>query len=118
MTGFFTRTLVALCVTLGILAPQGGALAAAAGLADGRVMVICTGDGLRLMRIGADGRPVDVSQSAEPCALTDAAGTAVPAAPGLAAHLPRPAAAPLAPRAPRALARAHRPCLPRAPPFA
>lgn len=68
--------LVALLVMLGILAPQGAGLLAATGLADGRVMVICTGDGLRTLRIDDDGKPVEISESADFCALVHAADIA------------------------------------------
>ena len=63
MTGWIARTLVALIVTLGLLVPQGAGVAAALGLTTDRVMVICTGDGLRTLRFDADGTPVEVSDS-------------------------------------------------------
>lgn len=110
--------LAALLVVLGILAPQGSALLAAAGLADGRVLVICTGDGLRTLRIGADGAPVEVSDRATYCALVHAidtgAGVAPAPAPRRIVHaLARPLAA-----FPARAARTARPSLPRAPPAA
>ncbi|MEO3415172.1 hypothetical protein AAFO92_10985 [Roseovarius sp. CAU 1744] len=73
---------------LGILLPQGSALLAAAGLADGRVLVICTGDGLRTIRISDEGEPVEISQEAELCALVDTTDTsAMSRLPGSAPHL-------------------------------
>jgi hypothetical protein len=116
MTGWIVRTLVALVVTLGILAPQGAGPASALGLTGDRIMVICTGDGLRTLRFDADGTPVEVSESPDTCALVHAADTASPA-------VPMPAAQPLAPAPPPVAARSSEspealfsPSLPRAPP--
>lgn len=118
MTGHFIRTLAALFVTLGILAPQSAGVVAALGLADGRVLVICTGDGLRTLRIDENGVPVELSDKARTCALVHAADTAaavMPVAPAMAlVDAPRPALPPLAARAENA----HSPALPRAPPAA
>lgn len=118
MTGWIARTLVALVVTLGILAPQGAGLAAAFGLSADRIMVICTGDGLRTLRFDADGTPVEVSETPDICALVHAAGTAGPVTPGPSpAHVlavtPAPTPHPL-----RAVVPAYLPSLPRAPPAA
>jgi len=110
------RYLVALLVTLGILVPQGAGLLAAAGLADGRVLVICTGDGLRTLHVGADGVPVEISETADFCALVHAVDTADGVLPATApvrlvfasfSSLPRPG--PVGPLAPLA-------AQPRAPP--
>jgi len=110
------RPLAALVVALGMLAPLGPGALAALGLADGRVMVICTGDGLRTLRIGADGQPVETSDTAQFCALSQATDTA-------AAPVPPPArvallftATPVLPQAQTPLRPACRASLPRAPP--
>lgn len=66
------RSLLLAVLTLGILLPQASAVMAGLGLADGRVVVICTGDGLRTLRIDDRGVPVEVSQEAELCALVHA----------------------------------------------
>jgi len=73
--------LAALLVVLGILAPQSAGLLAAAGLAKGRVLIVCTGDGVRTMQFGADGAPVEVSENSQHCALVHATGTAAAIAP-------------------------------------
>lgn len=116
MVRWFIRLIATMAVTLGILAPQGAGLAALAGLANGHVLVICTGDGLRTLRIGPDGQPADVSEKAEFCALSQAAGTASAAAPAAAmsrlVHLSMPALS----SPPRHVPSPRRPSLPRAPP--
>lgn len=118
MTGPLARFLVTLVVSFGILAPQGSGALAFSGLADGRVLVICTGDGLRTIRIGDDGQPTDLSETADFCALSQALDTAVPALP-LAVQVRRlPATRPVLPQEPIRLRRTHRPSLPRAPPAA
>lgn len=116
MTGLFARTLVVLFVTLGILAPQGSGVAMALGLADGRVMVICTGDGLRTLRIGKDGVPAELSETADHCALVHAADTAAGAAPQPAPEALSCSTAAALPRPSRHIGLAYRPSLPRAPP--
>lgn len=116
MTGWITRTLVALIVTLGLLVPQGAGVAAALGLSGDRVMVICTGDGLRTLRFDADGTPVEVSETPDICALLHAADTATPVRPVPAAQHLLSAIAPVAARAPESLRTVHSPSLPRAPP--
>lgn len=118
MTGWIARTLVALIVTLGILAPQGAGLAAAFGLTGDRVMVICTGDGLRTLRFDADGAPVEMSQTPDICALVHAADTADAAsAPPSPEHALTFAPVPV-PHPLRAMIAAYLPALPRAPPAA
>jgi len=110
--------LAALLVVLGILAPLGAGTLAATGLAEGRTLIVCTGDGLRLMQIGTDGIPVETSDSAGHCALVHAAGTAAAILP---APLPRRLVAadtrPLE-RLPARVARPVLPSRPRAPPAA
>ncbi len=67
-----SRYLILAVLTLGILLPQASAVMAGLGLVDGRVVVICTGDGLRTLRIDDTGVPVEISQEAELCALVHA----------------------------------------------
>ena len=116
MTGQVIRVLVFLFVTLGILAPQSAGLATALGLADGRLMVICTGDGLRTIRIGDDGEPVEVSETAEYCALVQAVETASGVAPTPAAEKLLFFNDTVLPEPPDYVARTQRPSFPRAPP--
>ncbi|KZY44916.1 hypothetical protein A3731_10270 [Roseovarius sp. HI0049] len=118
MTGWIARTLVALIVALGLLVPQGAGVAAALGLTADRVMVICTGDGLRTLRFDADGNPVEVSETPDTCALVHATDTATPIEPAPAAHPLIPAPALLAAHPFQSLRAVHSPSLPRAPPAA
>ena len=118
MTGWIVRTLVALVVTLGILAPQGAGPAVALGLTGDRIMVICTGDGLRTLRFDADGTPVEVSDTPDTCALVHAADTAEPVQPAPAMQPLIPAPATVAARPAQTLSSPHSPSLPRAPPAA
>jgi hypothetical protein len=61
---------------LGLLLPRMSA--AVATMAPGVVtLVICTGDGLRTIRIDPDGTPVEVSDHPDHCVLSHAADTAV-----------------------------------------
>lgn len=70
-----TKTLLVLAVILGIALPQVSAALAGLGLTDSRLLVICTGDGLRTIRIDENGEPVEVSHDIEICALVHAADT-------------------------------------------
>ncbi len=60
-----------------LVLPQSSAVLAGLGLADGRVMVICTGDGLRTITLDDAGTPVEVSSETEVCALVHAVDTSV-----------------------------------------
>ena len=113
-----SHLLVALAVTLGLLVPQSAGLAALAGVAEGRVMVICTGDGLRTLRIADDGRPAETSETAERCALAQATDTATAAVPPPACPALLFTAAPVLPQAQTPVRPACRVSLPRAPPSA
>ena len=53
----------------------------ALGLADGRLMVICSGDGLRTIYIDENGDATQISDEAIACVLKSAVGTAKPALP-------------------------------------
>ncbi len=77
----FSRYLVLSLLAVGLLLPQASAAVAGLGLADGRVLVICTGDGLRVVRISDAGEPVEISQDVEICALLHAVDTAEKALP-------------------------------------
>ncbi|WP_306116196.1 MULTISPECIES: hypothetical protein [unclassified Roseovarius] len=111
-----SRYLILAFLALGLLLPQASGVMAGLGLADGRVLVICTGDGLRTLRIDDAGNPVEVSQEAELCALLHAT-------PLTAAELPQSAAPRLIETAGFSLPQArctppfeHSPSQPRAPP--
>ncbi|MEQ9257875.1 MAG: hypothetical protein RIG84_02120 [Roseovarius sp.] len=116
MTRLVARYVTILLVTLAILAPLGGWALAGLGLAGDRVIVICTGDGLRTLRLAPDGTPQEISDKADLCALVHAADTAVPPRP--VAPAPRLLTA-LSPELARALDTprpGHPSSLPRAPP--
>lgn len=68
-------------VTLALLAPLASGWAMAIGLTEGRILVICTGDGLRWIQIDADGDPIELGESAEHCVLVHAVYTAAPTVP-------------------------------------
>lgn len=81
MTRLVARYVTILLAALAILAPLGGGALAGLGLAGERVIVICTGDGLRTLKLAPDGTPRDMSEEAGFCALVHAADTAVPPRP-------------------------------------
>ena len=64
-----------------LLAPFASGWAMALGLADGRLMVICSGDGLRTIYIDENGDATQISDEAIACVLKSAVGTAKPALP-------------------------------------
>lgn len=79
MIAWVARFALVLAVAAGILLPKLSAAAVSLGLADLRIVVICSGDGLRLVTLDADGQPVEVS-AAEHCALVGALDRASPPA--------------------------------------
>ncbi len=79
MNRVLSRYLILALVALGIVVPQASAALAGLGLVDDRIMVICTGDGLRTVRINANGDPVEISEDAEFCALSHATDAVSPA---------------------------------------
>ncbi|RVT86584.1 hypothetical protein DXV76_00395 [Rhodobacteraceae bacterium CCMM004] len=99
-----------LCVAL-VLPLVGGALA---GLAPGRVVVICTGDGLQTLRLDDSGAPVETVAAAHDCLL--AAADLPTAAPGPAAVWALTAGATAAPVAVAPVLRPDRTGQARAPP--
>ena len=72
-----TRTILLIATILGILLPQGSAFLASMGLAKGQLIVICTGDGMRTIRLDDHGNPVETGEESEFCALTHAAQTSM-----------------------------------------
>ena len=78
MVRFAARFLIVAILATGLIAPLASAALAALGQADGRLVVICTGDGLRTIRINDAGEPVGISQEKELCALVGAVSTALP----------------------------------------
>ena len=111
-----SRYLILTFLALALLLPLASGVMAGLGLADGRLLVICTGDGLRTLRIDEAGNPVEVSQEAELCALLHATHLA-------GAELPQAAATRLIETAGFSLPQArcilpveHSPSQPRAPP--
>ena len=83
MRARLTRSLAALVLLVSLLAPFAGGWAMALGLAEGRILVICTGDGLRTIYVATY-----LTKDAVSCALKSAADTAQAALPnGLAERL-------------------------------
>ncbi len=76
-----TRWLATLILMAALLAPFASGWAMALGLADGRLMVICSGDGLRTIYIDENGDATQISDEAIACVLKSAVGTAKPALP-------------------------------------
>ena len=120
MAGLFLRTLVALDLDdLSILAPiRIAGVVALLGQSEGRVMVICTGDGLRTIRIGPDEQPGEGSGEAEYCAMTQAVDTASAAIPPSARSRFLFNSEPVRPRAIRRWQQSYLSSLPRGPPRA
>lgn len=74
------RSLLIVLTILGILMPRiSAAIAFAASGVE--TVVICTGDGLRTIRIDADGNPVPVTEHPDHCLFAHVADTAVRAVP-------------------------------------
>lgn len=111
-----SRYLILAFLALGLLLPQASGVMAGLGLADGRLVVICTGDGLRTLRIDDAGDPVEVSQEAELCALVHATHLAGADVPQTAAPRLIQSADFSLPKAPCAACFARSPSQPRAPP--
>lgn len=61
---------------MALVLPQVSAAIAMSGIADIRVVVICTSDGLRLVTLDANGQPVETAQVVERCMLIHAMDTA------------------------------------------
>ena len=76
-----TKCLATLILVVALLAPFASGWAMALGLADGRLMVICSGDGLRTIYIDENGDATQVSDEAINCVLKSAADTAKPIQP-------------------------------------
>ena len=88
MRARLTRSLATLVLLVALLAPFAGGWAMALGLAEGRILVICTGDGLRTIYVDQHGEATDLSKDAVSCVLKSAADTAQAALPnGLAERL-------------------------------
>ena len=75
MTNLIARYLIPALVALGIVMPQASAALAGIGLAGGQIIVICTGDELRHVRIDQDGNPVEMPDEVMFCALLHAVDT-------------------------------------------
>jgi hypothetical protein len=64
-----------------LLAPFASGWAMATGVAEGRILVICTGDGLRTIYVDQNGDAQELSGEAVSCVLKSAIDTASPIPP-------------------------------------
>lgn len=64
--------LLTLCLILGTVAPKATAALASLGLSRGDIIVICTGEGLRTLRLDEAGEPVELTKTPEHCLLVHA----------------------------------------------
>ncbi|MEM7599587.1 MAG: hypothetical protein AAF382_18015 [Pseudomonadota bacterium] len=81
MRAYTTRLLATLVMMASLLAPFASSWAMALGVADGRLLVICSGDGLRTIYIDENGDATQLSDEAIACVLkstTDTAEAVVP----------------------------------------
>ncbi len=78
MIARLAHILLALCLTLGIVAPKASAALASLGMSRSDIVVICTGEGLRSIRLDETGEPVELSETPEHCLLIHALDIAVP----------------------------------------
>ena len=76
MRAQLTRLLATWLLVGSLLVPFSGGLAMALGVAEGRIFVICTGDGLRTIHIDENGDATQISDEAIACVLKSAADTA------------------------------------------
>ncbi|MEL7012281.1 MAG: hypothetical protein AAFO72_03265 [Pseudomonadota bacterium] len=76
-----TKYLATLFLMAALLAPFASGWAMALGLGDGRLMVICSGDGLRTIYIDENGDATQVSDEVINCVLKSAADTSTPIRP-------------------------------------
>lgn len=90
MIARIAHILLVLSLTLGVVAPKASAALASLGLIRGDVIVICTGEGLRTIHLGGDGKPVELSDTPQHCLLVHALDA--PVLPPLPHHAPTPRA--------------------------
>lgn len=76
MRAYATRVLATIVLVVSLLAPFAGGWAMALGLADGRFVVICTGDGLQTIYIDENGDATHLSKDSVACVLNTAMDTA------------------------------------------
>lgn len=76
MRDVIAKRLTTLLLVASLLVPFTSGLAMAMGVADGRLLVICSGDGLRTIYIDENGDATQVSEEAINCVLKSAADTA------------------------------------------
>lgn len=76
MRAYTTRLLATLVLMASLLAPFASGWAMALGVADGRLFVICTGDGLRTIYVDENGDATQLSEKAVACVLKSAVDTA------------------------------------------
>ena len=75
MRDYRTRLFATLVLVVSLLAPFASGWAMALGVADGRLLVICSGDGLRTIYIDENGDATQLSEEAVQCVLKSAADT-------------------------------------------
>ncbi|MEL7253336.1 MAG: hypothetical protein AAGL23_04125 [Pseudomonadota bacterium] len=117
MKAQLTRILATWLLVFSLLTPFAGGWAMALGLGEGRIFVICTGDGLRSFHMDENGDATPLSDEAIACVLSSAANTAdaVRTEPGAQRLLYVTAVAPLPDLSKKD--RLHLAPLPRAPPM-
>lgn len=75
MRAYRTRLFATFVLLASLLAPFASGWAMALGVADGRLLVICSGDGLRTIYIDEKGEATQLSDEAVACVLKSAADT-------------------------------------------
>ncbi|MEO0371196.1 MAG: hypothetical protein AAF231_07040 [Pseudomonadota bacterium] len=71
-----TKVLATWLLVVALLTPFAGGWAMALGVGEGRIFVICTGDGLRTFHMDENGDATPLSDEAIACVLKSAADTA------------------------------------------
>lgn len=72
MIARLAHILLVLCLMLGVVAPKASAALASLGLSRGDIIVICTGEGLRTIRLDETGKPVEMTSTPDHCLLVHA----------------------------------------------
>ncbi len=78
MRRHWTQLTATVVLVMALLAPFAGGWAMALGVAEGRILVICTGDGLRTIHIDENGDATEISRDTVNCVLKSATDTANP----------------------------------------
>lgn len=76
MRSYLTQVFATCILVAALLAPFAGGWAMALGVADGRLIVICSGDGLRTIYVDENGDATQLTEEAVACILKSAGDTA------------------------------------------